>query len=84
MQPRTKNYLRQPTLFPGGQKMQNKKNHAAEESPARMRSGTPSQQRLEKLRAEANSCALMSRSEANSAKRELFRRPGGRACNRGA
>jgi hypothetical protein len=54
--------------------MQNKKTHAVEGSPARMRSGTPSQQRLEKLRAEANSCALMSRSEANSAKRELFRR----------
>jgi hypothetical protein len=37
-------------------------------------SATPSQQRLEKLRADANSCALMSESEIDGARRELFRR----------
>ena len=54
--------------------MQKKKNHAAEELAERNSSATPSQQRLEKLRAEANSCARMSKSETDPAKRELFRR----------
>jgi hypothetical protein len=35
---------------------------------------TPLQQRLEKLRSDANNCALMSNSAPDPAKRELFRR----------
>jgi hypothetical protein len=41
---------------------------------ARILPPTPSQQRLEKLRADANYCALMSKSATDPAKRERFRR----------
>jgi hypothetical protein len=54
--------------------MKKKEEHPAEEPPAHIPSATPSHQRLEKLRADANSCALMSRSETDGARRELFRR----------
>ena len=40
--------------------MKKKEEHPAEEPPAHIPSATPSHQRLEKLRADANSCALMS------------------------
>ena len=55
--------------------MKEKKTHAPEEPPlARVPPATPSQQRLEKLHAEAHDCALMSDSATDPAKREGFRR----------
>jgi hypothetical protein len=55
--------------------MEKKKTHAPEEPPlARIPPATPSQQRLEKLCADANDCALMSESATDPAKRERFRR----------
>jgi hypothetical protein len=54
------------------------KTHAPEKPPlalvACIPPATPSRQRLEKLRADASYCALMSESATDPAKRELFRR----------
>ena len=62
----------------GGQEDEEQKNHAPEKPPlalvGRVAPATPSQQRLEKLRADANYCALMSKSATDPAKRERFRR----------
>ena len=58
--------------------MKKEKTHAPEKPPlalvARMPPATPSRQRLEKLRADANYFARMSETAADPAKRELFRR----------
>ena len=57
--------------------MKKKKTHAPEEPPlgvVRNPPATPSQQRLEKLRAEANQYARMSESATDPVKREQFRR----------
>jgi hypothetical protein len=55
--------------------MKKKKTYAPEERPlARIPPATPSQQKLEKLRADANDYALMSESGTDPAKRERFRR----------
>ena len=58
--------------------MKKEKNHAPEKPPlalvGRIAPATPSQQRLEKLRAEANYYARMSASATDPAKRERFRR----------
>jgi hypothetical protein len=54
--------------------MMKKRNHAAEEPPAHIPPATPSQRKLEKLRADANRCALMGESASDPAMRDLFRR----------
>ena len=57
--------------------MKKERTHAAEKPPlalGRILPPTPSQQRLEKLRADANRCALMGESASDPAMRELFRR----------
>ena len=57
--------------------MKKEKTHAPEKPPlalVRILSATPSRQRLEKLRAEANHYARMSESSTDPAKREQFRR----------
>ena len=58
--------------------MKKEKTHAPEKPPlalvARMPPATPSRQRLEKLRADANYFARMSESATDPEKRELFRR----------
>jgi hypothetical protein len=58
-------------------KMKKERTHAAEKPPlalGRILPPTPSQQRLEKLRAEANQYARMSESATDPVKREQFRR----------
>ena len=54
--------------------MEKKKTRAVVEPLARIPPATPSQQKLEKLRADANDYALMSESGTDPAKRERFRR----------